>query len=418
VCDVLGHCQGEAAGKAVALGEPCGSGAVLAQGCAKNGNRFDGICFSYRDKDPLICEKSCYADDNDYDGDADDGANDPDCAASEFCAVRFSSRLGVCQPDPVCGDGKFGEVGEACDDHNNVSGDGCSGDCKSVEYAVLCAAAPQLAPDGSVQASTQGGLDGFQGSCQAGVSRGRVYTLTPPGPGQLELTLTSETQQTIWLRRDCIDDSSELACGALDSGKTKGSLAYQVTDAVPLPLSVHVNAFTTLEEGSFTLAAKFTPQVCGDGLKVGAEACDDGNQVPNDGCSADCSTIEYDFWCDSAPALTTGKTISADIDGAPHLFKPSCGYGEGGDRLYRFTATKAGLLQVSLNQLVGGTETDLALSLLGSCSPAADKELACSAVLSPAEELNVEVTKGQLVYVAVDGLFAAAGKYELNATLN
>ena len=39
-------------------------------------------------------------------------------------------------------------------------------------------------------------------------------------------------------------------------------------------------------------------EICGDGLLIGSEACDDGNQVNDDGC--DCSKIDDDnFECQS-----------------------------------------------------------------------------------------------------------------------
>ena len=37
--------------------------------------------------------------------------------------------------------------------------------------------------------------------------------------------------------------------------------------------------------------------ICGDGLIVDNEACDDGNTVSGDGCSEDCLTIEPNFEC-------------------------------------------------------------------------------------------------------------------------
>jgi cysteine-rich repeat protein len=41
--------------------------------------------------------------------------------------------------------------------------------------------------------------------------------------------------------------------------------------------------------------------VCGDGFKRGGEACDDGNLVANDGCSASC-TVETGFTCNGSPS--------------------------------------------------------------------------------------------------------------------
>jgi cysteine-rich repeat protein len=418
-CDVLGHCLDPDAGDPAALGEKCAASAALAGGCARNGGRFDGICFAYLESEPLECQKSCFVDEDDYDGNADDGADDPDCAEDQFCALRFSSGLGVCLPDPVCGDGDFGEVGEVCDDHNKVSGDGCSADCQTVEYDVLCASPPALPATGKLDGTTAGGLDGFKSSCQLGTSRGRIYSTTPPGPGQLEFLVTSDTNHVVGVRSACDGAESELGCGQFDAGQQDGApLLIQVTDASPQPVTVLVNATTVVDEGPFSLTTKFTPQVCGDSLKVGAEACDDGNQESNDGCSADCSAIEYDYWCDNAATLPLNKSVAGDVEGAPHLYSPSCGYGEGPDKLYQVKATKAGTLTITLNQNVGGTETDLSLLVLGACgAPAPENELGCSAVVSPAEEVSVDVTAGQTVFVVVDGLFSSAGKYELRATL-
>jgi cysteine-rich repeat protein len=40
--------------------------------------------------------------------------------------------------------------------------------------------------------------------------------------------------------------------------------------------------------------------ICGDGLQVGQEACDDGNIQDNDGCSSDCAAVEAGYRCPDA----------------------------------------------------------------------------------------------------------------------
>ena len=45
---------------------------------------------------------------------------------------------------------------------------------------------------------------------------------------------------------------------------------------------------------------------CGDGIKAAAEACDDGNTDPDDGCSATC-TVEAGFTCDTDVLTTSCK---------------------------------------------------------------------------------------------------------------
>src|SRR5581483_4963614 len=51
------------------------------------------------------------------------------CPSGTHCAAV----QGICLPDTnTCGDGRK-DSGEACDDGNNLDGDGCSADCKSNE---------------------------------------------------------------------------------------------------------------------------------------------------------------------------------------------------------------------------------------------------------------------------------------------
>ncbi|MEY4547371.1 MAG: hypothetical protein RL685_3566 [Pseudomonadota bacterium] len=45
-------------------------------------------------------------------------------------------------------------------------------------------------------------------------------------------------------------------------------------------------------------AAPATEGGCSDGVRGAGEACDDGNQQPGDGCSADCSQIEPGYLCE------------------------------------------------------------------------------------------------------------------------
>jgi cysteine-rich repeat protein len=57
-----------------------------------------------------------------------------------------------------------------------------------------------------------------------------------------------------------------------------------------------------------------TAEVCGDGIRDGAEACDDGNTTPGDGCRADCRGIEVcgDGLVDLGEFCDDGNTIDGD----------------------------------------------------------------------------------------------------------
>jgi len=57
---------------------------------------------------------------------------------------------------------------------------------------------------------------------------------------------------------------------------------------------------------------------CGDGLKQGAEACDDGNTVSGDGCSASCAAIERGWVCEvpGQPCTQTAICGNGKVEGS------------------------------------------------------------------------------------------------------
>lgn len=397
-CNVLGECAPPASAIDVAFGAACGETAALAQGCAPDGAAFRGICFAFREGEPLRCEEACLG--------------DLGCEPEEFCALRFTSGLGICLPDPVCGDGLLGEIDELCDDGNTDSDDGCSGDCQTVEYAPICSAAPPLTAGSAVSGDTQTAWDGFQATCQAGIARVELYRFSPPSRGRLRLTLDSPPFQMLSVRTACADAASETAC----TWDGSPELTVQVTDDA-LALTVLVSAFTVLDQGPFTLHAEFVAESCGDGVVAGLEVCDDGNTASDDGCSGDCRAIEYDWYCATAPVLEEGVPAAGDNSDGPFVFSGSCSndlYGSGPDRLYQYTATAAGTLRVRLEP----EGTDLALSVFDGCgAPDIMSELDCSSVYD-IEQVEATVTAGQTVTVLVEGFGAEdGGPFTLTAEL-
>jgi fibro-slime domain-containing protein len=157
-----------------------------------------------------------------------------------------------------CGDGKLAGA-EQCDDGNGVSGDGCTSTCK-LEPGWVC---PQ---PGKACHTTVCGDSKVEGTeiCDRGAQNG-VFTGDPNNPG-CSLTCTPEPK--------CRDASGTThACAS----------------------------------------------VCGDGMMVGAEACDDGNTGSGDGCSSLCK-VEPGFTCtsttvdDTKPCTTsTGNCLVLPI---------------------------------------------------------------------------------------------------------
>ncbi len=60
--------------------------------------------------------------------------------------------------------------------------------------------------------------------------------------------------------------------------------------------------------------------VCGDGIVIATEICDDGNTISGDGCSATCTTVEVGYECD----VDIGSDGTCDT-GGPNSVVPVCG---------------------------------------------------------------------------------------------
>jgi cysteine-rich repeat protein len=173
----------------------------------------------------------------------------------------------------VCGDGL--RVGnEICDDGNTVDGDGCSMDCLTVESNYIWVGGSSSSSDSWSQCST-----GYQ----------------PSG------SPTPNTWVAIWgdgLRViDEICDDSNTANG---DGCSSNCLTVEPNY---IWVGGSISSADTCSQWSigYTPSGSPTPDTCienwGDGLRYGAELCDDGNASSGDGCSSDCRTVESNYIC-------------------------------------------------------------------------------------------------------------------------
>lgn len=397
-CSYFGRCEPPEIADPVAIGHSCTSAARLATPCGVDAVGLQGYCYAFREQDPLVCVEACL----------DDG----DCATDHFCAPRFSSGLGACEPDPVCGDGQLGEQGEVCDDGNTMNGDTCSADCQTVNYAASCVTGQLITDGATFPGDTRHGLDGFQSSCQAGRARTSLYEYSPAQPGRLTVTVNSMgNYAAVSVLETCEENPTELACRVHEPTDTDAIVTQlRTTDTV----WIAVAGYTVLDEGPHTIQIDFQPEMCGDSTIEGNEVCDDGNTVSGDGCSSDCKTIEYDAVCANATPLSVTTPNTGTTVGAPALYTNSCSTTEtGADRVYTFTAPAGGTLELALDQGLA----DLTLAVFDGCgAPAEITELACSSVYAT-EMAQVPLAANQQVTVVVDGFNTNdAGPYTLTAT--
>jgi fibro-slime domain-containing protein len=197
---------------------------------------------------------------------------------------------------PGCGDGILTDD-EACDDGNQVSGDGCNGDCLTVNPGFSCANPGELCRqiarcgDGIVadseQCDDQNTDDGDGCSARCKVEFGKKCEGEP-------------------------STCSDATCG---DGIREGAEACDDGNTDPFDGCSSVCLREPDCEGTSCTSD------CGDGLLINEE-CDDGNTTSGDGCSEDCQ-IENGFTCTSE--FTCEKVDGECILRVPAIFRDFSG---------------------------------------------------------------------------------------------
>ena len=226
-----------------------------------------------------------------------------------------------------CGD-SIVQSGEACDDGNGLSRDGCSATCAELEQDFACPVPGEdcvstvSCGDGEVNGAelcddgnTIDG-DGCSATCDA---VGAGWTCVVPGlrceatecgdtlvAGVEECDFASATTGCTDCRIDDGYDCTGVGCAVTDCGNTIIERGEQCDDGNDRPFD---GCFNCGNEPDCTDGV--CTSVCGDGQRFDDEACDDGNARDFDGCSSDC-VIEQGFACvpqPGAPPTTLGLPI-------------------------------------------------------------------------------------------------------------
>ena len=184
---------------------------------------------------------------------------------------------------PRCGNGKVDPgLGEACDDGNTRTGDGCSADChvekdfdcpspgKPCVYLVKCG-------DGVLGGIEQCDPPAVGAGCSTACKLEPGYVCDAPP------AVPDPSQPAACHRTVCGDGRKEGTEACDDSNTVDGDGCSGGCSFEP-----------SCSSGTCTSA-------CGDAVKLAPEACDDGNTKDGDGCSHDC-TLETGFTCTDAPA--------------------------------------------------------------------------------------------------------------------
>jgi fibro-slime domain-containing protein len=180
---------------------------------------------------------------------------------------------------PVCGDGRIDPASnEACDDGNRRGGDGCAADCRSIEPDFAC--------------PTPGKPCVYQVKCGDGVLGG-TEQCDPPNVGMgCTAGCQLEAQYICVSPSGVPDPSTPSHCQktVYGDGKKEGGEACDDGNLID---GDGCSATCSLEP---RCTAGFCDSKCGDDIKLAPEACDDGNTRNGDGCSDACQ-IESGFSC-------------------------------------------------------------------------------------------------------------------------
>lgn len=161
------------------------------------------------------------------------------------------------------------------------------------------------------------------------------------------------------------------------------------------------------------------PAVCGDGKLAKSEQCDDGNNADNDGCSSTC-TPEVSGPNDVCPGVSvtlsgTGDQdrtaqITGDTSSVYNQYTGSCGGASGTEAVYVVTSDMSGFMRVNLTSTF-----DSVLYARRACDDT-KTEVACNDATGNAggDSILVSVTKGEPMYLFVDGYAGSTGTFTLD----
>ena len=273
------------------------------------------------------------------------------------------------EPAEPCGNGMLEPtLGEACDDGNNVAGDGCSPFC-TLESSTTdevcddgvdndengqtdcddpaCAGDDACVPGAACGDGTvDDGEECDDGNTDGGDDCNADCTLPDPGVSG----------------DGVVDDGEECDDGNTDNGDDCNADCTLPTAGVCGDGDVNTGEECddgNIDDGDGCAADCTLEPFCGDGTVDAGEACDDGNDVDGDGCESDCtltpSTVDcgaeadvYDFATDGTPLATGFSWSGSTNDWADDSSTVSgCTATGGADAVFTYTAEQTGFVRFS-----------------------------------------------------------------------
>lgn len=236
--------------------------------------------------------------------------------------------------------------------------------------AQVCQSAAQLVPGQAVTGSTSGRPSYFTATCAGGArSPDRVYAVDVPSRSRMRVRMQSTYDAAVYVRRDCQDPNSELACND-DHRDTRHSMVVTTVD--PGRYYVIADGFSTGNAGDFSLRADLAP------LTGGNAAADN---------------------CGSPGVIAAGQDVELDTFPASDDMAGSCGGQGAPDVVYRIDVQN----RVRLRARLMDSEFAGALYIQSQCGQSSS-EMVCSSSGGPraATTLDANLQPGTY-FLVVDG---------------
>ncbi|MFH1759089.1 MAG: DUF4215 domain-containing protein [Patescibacteria group bacterium] len=262
----------------------------------------------------------------------------PSAGAGDHCKALSDSACEAdpyCKPDPDadcgspncegCGDGEVNDPKEECDDGNNVSGDGCSYNCK-IETGGMCGDGIVTPPE---ECDDNNNIDGDGCAADCTYEECRFC-----GDGTVDSDIGEQCEGSGSCESVCVGDKEGWIeyCGDKPSGTCSG-VHCEVDGASCIPTfdedgmdnfcqgipSCTGTIFCKLAGAGATCnpdSCMCEPPVteCGNGTVDPGEECDDGNHNSGDGCSYNCK-IETGGMCVIGDGIINTPDENCDGDG-------------------------------------------------------------------------------------------------------
>ena len=306
---------------------------------------------------------------------------------------------------PGCGDG-FLDAGETCDDGNTVDADGCTA-C-AIDLGYNCGGEPSvctMAPVGGdsctdpIVVNPNAGLhltgpdfnsdfsdqQAFTGTgCATTESTGtpvEAVFVVDLGAGQI-VTLSEDTASDFILSVLPVCDGAAACSASTDFDEAIG-VSFTATTNGPVFLVVETwSGSASVRPYDISITVR-TPS-CGDGVAEGIEACDDGNSVDNDGCTACvidagynctgtpsvCAVMPVGDSCSDPVVVTSSGSFTGNFADFADNYNPGSGGCAGGyaqpgpDAAYQVTLSAGQTVTASLDS---STFTDVGVYIVSDC---------------------------------------------------